>query len=275
MSRIAALALLLTITSHASSVEPPKKSAEPLKEFANSIGMKFKLIPAGEFLMGAPESDSLHFAMPQHKVRITKPFYLGMFEVTQAEYEKVMGKNPSKFSKTGFFADILKGMDTSSFPVETVSWDDAVEFCKRLSAKEGQTYRLPTEAEWEHACRAGSPTRYCFGDDGSRLVEYAWFKANSDEHTHPVGQKKPNAWGLHDMHGNVWEWCNDWYGEDYHAKSPKDDPPGPATGSTRVFRGGSWYNAAGRCQSKDRFVNYPTNRTSVLGFRVARSPSGK
>ena len=227
-------------------------------EVANSIEMKFRLIPAGEFMMGSPESDddAASVSRPQHKVRITKPFYLGVYEVTQAEYEKVMGENPSKF----------KG---ATNPVERVSWDDAVEFCKRLSTKEGKTYRLPTEAEWEYACRAGTTTEYTFGDDPASLVEYAWDEGNSDGKTHAVGEKKPNAWGLYDMHGNVCEWCADWYAPDYYAVSPTDDPPGPQTASHRVGRGGSWYDTAGNCVSSLRFGFVPSPRSANLGFRVA------
>jgi formylglycine-generating enzyme required for sulfatase activity len=279
MRRTLALALMFTFASNAVSADLPE-------EFTNSIGMKFKLIPAGEFMMGSSESPAeLAEAFPnieswfskderpQHKVRITKPFYLGVTEVTQEQYEKVMGKNPSYFCKTGEGANKVKEIDTSNFPVEQVTWDDAVEFCKKLSAREGQTYRLPTEAEWEYACRAGSTTRYCFGDDESQLDEYAWVAVNSDLHSHSVGKKKPNAWGLHDMHGNVWEWCQDWYESDYYAESPTADPPGPSTGSSRVYRGGSWGNLFRNCLSSLRSRDLPAFRLYYLGFRVARGPS--
>jgi formylglycine-generating enzyme required for sulfatase activity len=156
--------------------------------------------------------------------------------------------------------------------VESVSWDDAVEFCKRLSAKEGLIYRLPTEAEWEYACRVGSTTRYCFGDDRRQLVEYAWFEGNSGGKTHPVGQKKPNAWGLYDMYGNVWEWCQDWY--DAYPSGMVTDPQGPSSGSGRVYRGGSWDYVASLCRSAFRFANESTLRTYDGGFRLALSPSG-
>jgi formylglycine-generating enzyme required for sulfatase activity len=231
-------------------------------EIVNSVGMKLKLIPAGEFLMGSPESDksAIPNEKPQHKVRITKPFYLGVTEVTQEQYEKVMGKNPSNF----------KG---PANPVENMSWDDAVEFCKRLSAKEGKTYRLPTEAEWEYACRAGTTTEYSFGDDAASLGEYAWFVGNSERETHPVGQKKPNAWGLRDMHGNANEWCQDWYGE--YSSDAVTDPPGDDGGSFRVGRGGSWSLPARLCRSAYRYGRAPGFRLYVLGFRVARSLSSE
>ena len=246
-------------------------SVESLADLTNSIGMKFKLIPAGEFMMG---SHSVNEG-PQHKVRIAKPFYMGMTEVTQGQYEKVMGKNPSSYAKTGRTANYVKGTDTSNFPVETISWDDAVEFCRKLSAVEGHTYRLPTEAEWEYCCRAGSATKYCFGDGESSLSEYAWFDENSGFATHPVGTKKPNAWGLFDMHGNVWEWTSDWHDEGYYAKSPTEDPTGPETGSLRIYRGGSWGDAAKYCQSSMRSRNPPSlGDRNDLGFRVARYPSG-
>jgi len=240
-------------------------------EITNSFGMKLKLIPAGEFMMGSGKSpqelvrllgmreDATKWftdEQPQHRVRITKPFYLGVYEVTQAEYEKVMGEDPSNF----------KG---PSHPVEPVSWNDAVEFCKRLSAKEGKTYRLPTEAEWEYACRAGSTTLYSFGDDPASLGQHAWHRGNSHGAARRVGQKKPNTWGLHDMHGNVWEWCADWWAEDYYAVSPTDDPPGPETTTYRVIRGGCWWDGARLCRAADRSRYVPQPRGICLGFRVA------
>jgi len=232
-------------------------------EMTNSIGMRLKLMPAGEFMMGSPESDkpAMSHGSPQHKVRITKPFYLGVYEVTQAEYARVMGENPSRFRR-------------ASNPVEQVSWDDATEFCKKLSAKEGKTYRLPTEAEWEYACRAVTTTRYSFGDDWARLGEYAWYGANSRQETHPVGEKKPNAWGLHDMHGNVTEWCSDWWAGDYYAISPTESLTGPATGQRRVCRGGCWSSTPRSCESSFRW-RVPTRRNFHLGFRVAAVLPGK
>src|SRR5712692_6829482 len=176
--------------------------------FPQGIVMKLARIPAGKFLMGSPENEPGRQANegPQHEVTITKPFHIGVYEVTQAEYEKVTGKNPSKFNKANGGGP--------EHPVEMVSWDDAVAFCKKLSElpeekKAGRVYRLPTEAEWEYACRAGTRTAYSFGDDASKLGEYCWYGVSAQSRTHAVGQKLPNGWGLHDMHGNVWEFTID------------------------------------------------------------------
>jgi formylglycine-generating enzyme required for sulfatase activity len=247
-------------------------------KITNTIGMKLVLIPAGEFMMGSPESEEYHEDEEyQHRVRITKPYYLGVYEVTQEEYERVMGTSPSYFSSSGWGKDEVSGEDTSRFPVESVSWEEAVEFCRKLSSlpeekAESRSYRLPTEAEWEYACRAGTTTLYGFGDDPASLGEYAWKRDNSDRKTHPVGEKKPNAWGLYDMHGNVWEWCQDRYGEDYYAGSPTDDPPGPEKGSGRVLRGGSWSTFPRNCRSAPRGWHTPGYRDSTYGFRVALGP---
>ena len=233
-----------------------------LPESADSIGMKFKLIPAGTFIMGDARVNK---DWTPHEVILTTSFKMGVHEVTQAQYEQVMGVNPSEF----------KGADN---PVETLSWDDAVEFCRRLSAlpaekAAGNVYRLPTEAEWEYACRAGTTTKYSFGDDESELRDHAWCSENSDVQTHRVGSKKPNAWGLYDMHGNVFEWCQDRYG-DYPSGSVTD-PTGPAVGSGRVIRGGGWSYPAEDCRSADRGWDYPSIRDYGLGFRVCLSPSGQ
>ncbi len=234
-----------------------------LRGVVNSIGLQLLLIPAGEFQMGSPDSDSDAYddEKPQHTVRITKPFYLGVTEVTQEQYERVMGTNPSYF----------KG---AQLPVETVSWVDAMEFCRKLSELPGEriagrVYRLPTEAEWEYACRAGSKTKWSFGDAESSLGDYAWYTSNSGRKTHTVGTKKPNAWGLYDMHGNVWEWCSDWYKPDY-TTTTVSDPTGPATGSIRVYRGGSWGNYAGQGRSAFRDGGTPDSGGG-LGFRLAFS----
>ena len=244
-----------TIPSRPPTTTPTIPSGS--KTITNSIGMKLVLIPAGEFIMGSPESDADAFENehPQHRVKITKPFYLGVTEVTQEQYERVMGENPSQFK------------DDPQRPVETVSWEDADKFCERLSEKEGKMYHLPTEAEWEYACRAGSTTKWCFGDSESQLGDYAWYDEEyGSGSTHPVGQKKPNAWGLYDMHGNVWEWCVDWKAD--YVNSSSSDPTGPSSGSSRVFRGGSWYYTARNCRSAYRHFS-PGSERYFLGFRVS------
>jgi len=236
-------------------------STQPAKELAldlgNKVTMKLALIPAGKFTMGSPkgEKDGQTDARPQHEVTISKPFYVGATEVTQAQYEAIMGKNPSNF----------KGPQN---PVEQVSWDDAVEFCKKLSQKTGKTVSLPTEAQWEYVCRAGSKTRFCFGDDDSGLGDYAWYGSNSDSKTHPAGGKKPNTWGLYDIHGNVWEWCSDWHADSY-ANAKNVDPAGPDSGSDRVLRGGGWDTYPRDCRSALRNRDSPDGRYGRVGFRVA------
>jgi formylglycine-generating enzyme required for sulfatase activity len=241
------------------SVAPSGSQAEPFKELNLDLGggvtMKLALIPAGKFMMGE-END-------QHEVTISKPFYMGVTEVTQAQYEAVMGTNPSYF----------KG---ATNPVEMVSWNDATEFCKKLSEKTRQAVRLPAEAEWEYACRAGSKTRFCFGDADEGLGDYAWYFANSGGTTHPVGQKKPNAWGLYDMHGNVREWCADWYGD--YPKGAVTDPQGPEKPSPelmkmRVLRGSAWTNYLDDCLSAKRDFNTTVRRDINYGFRVVVSVS--
>jgi formylglycine-generating enzyme required for sulfatase activity len=230
------------------------------------------LIAKGTFLMGSPVSEKKRDQDEElHQVSISKDFFLGTFLVTQAQYEKVMGKNPSYFQ-----GDKVKG-DSSNHPVEQVSWEDAVEFCKKLSElpeekKAGRVYRLPTEAEWEYACRAGSKAAYSRGANSKSLRDYAWFWVEGGNQTHPVGEKKANAWGLYDMHGNVWEWCSDWYGE--YPKGAVSDPTGPKEGSARVDRGGGFRNEAADCRSAIRGRYDPSEGTLEDGFRVALSSSG-
>lgn len=255
-------------------------------ELTNSIGMRFVLVPPGEFYMGSTKADFaklveqgtstamkhpdwnirllLRIEGPRHLVRITKPFYLGVSEVTQAEYERVTGTNPSKFK------------DDPIRPVEMVNWGDASTFCRKLgdlpqeqAAHAG--YRLPTEAEWEYACRAGTTTNWYFGDDAAALKDYAWFSANAGRATHPVCQKESSPWGLCDMHGNVWEWCQDWHRDGYFATSPIDDPTGAPEGGSRVNRGGSWYYDASRCRAAHRCWYAPSFRCNLVGFRLART----
>ncbi|MCX7385045.1 MAG: SUMF1/EgtB/PvdO family nonheme iron enzyme [Planctomycetales bacterium] len=225
----------------------------------NSIGMKMVLIPPGEFMMGSPESE--REPRPDetlHQVTLTQSFQIGVCEVTQSQYEKVIGANPSS----------IKGPDN---PVEQINWDEASAFCRRLSAlKEekalGHVYRLPTEAEWEYACRAGTTTAYSFGNDTSQLVDFAWAKVNSGEKPQPVGQKNPNSWGLYDMHGNVWEWCQDWQGD--LPSGAVTDPQGPSVGTNRADRGGCWSDTQEYLRAGLRGYNSPIARGSSLGFRV-------
>ncbi len=266
-------------------------------EIANSIGMKLVLIPPGEFAMGSPPElieeelkahaddqwykENLPSEGPQHRVRITRPFYFGVYLVTQGEYQRVMGNNPSDFSVTGKHKDKVAGLDTKRFPVECVSWDDAVEFCRKLSEMPaeraaGYVYRLPSEAQWEYACRAGNPGRYNFSSGGkavrkeydeNELTDYGWFSGNSDWRPHVVGGKRPNGWGLYDIHGNAWEWCQDRYDKEYYTDSPVDDPGGSPGGSRRVGRGGGWGSPAGDCRSAIR-GEYGSGGGG-LGFRAS------
>jgi formylglycine-generating enzyme required for sulfatase activity len=262
---VIAVSLWLGVGASISSSQPPK-------ELTNSIGMKLVLIPEGTFMMGSPESEEGRNENDetQHEVTISKDYYLGVYEVTQAQYEKVMGKNPSHFQGA------IVGNENADLPVENVSRGDAVKFCKKLSdlpeeKKAGREYRLPTEAEWEYACRAGSKTAYSFDDEEGLLPEYGWFNRNSSDRTHTVGLLEPNAWGLYDMHGNVWEWCSDRFGE--YPKGAVCDPTGPKVGSYRVNRGGSWNDVAAFCRSALRDGNDPSYRSHNRGFRLALSSS--
>jgi formylglycine-generating enzyme required for sulfatase activity len=239
-------------------VDTARKIGRPVI-LSNAIGMKFVLIPAGNFKMGSRSSLAAGDEHPSHRVRISRPFYLQTTEVTQDQWFAVMGNNPSYFKGHG------------DRPVERVSYQDALEFIRRLNRREGTTrYRLPTEAEWEYACRAGTATDYSFGDSSAGLNDYGWSNGNSYGTTHPVGKKRPNPWGLYDMHGNVWEWCSDWYAKDYYKKSPSTDPKGPASGGYRVLRGGAWYLDAGFLRSANRGGNIPSSRSRANGFRVVR-----
>ena len=229
------------------------------------LGAKFVLIPAGTFMMGSPEDYPRSDFETLHQVTISKPFYIQTTMVTQGQWKKVMGNNPSCFKEYfGYF----RGND--KFPVERVSWNDVQKFIRELNQMEGRNkYSLPTEAEWEYACRAGSKTAYCFGDDYERLGQYAWYNKNSGNKTHPVGQKKPNTWGLYDMHGNLFELCQDWDG-DYPAGSVTD-PVGPSKGLRRVCRGGSYYELANDCCSSSRNCTMPDDRLCNRGFRLLRT----
>jgi serine/threonine protein kinase len=264
----------------------------------SALGMTFVPIPPGNFLMGSldNEKDAYPNEKPQHIVRIARPFYLCASEVTQAQYEAVMGENPSSFSASGDLRGLVAGTSTGQLPVENVSWLQAVEFCNKLSMKAGKKpfyeidgatvqvrdwnapgYRLPTEAEWEYACRANAPKpiRYSFGDDDNvaQMVEYEWFSNNSQRRTHPVKQKRPNAFGLYDMHGNVWEWCWDRYEEGYSNQVTVEDPIGREAGVDRAFRGGAYDSETHRTRSAARLRIAPELKHQFLGFRLAMSQS--
>ena len=216
--------------------------------------MEFVQIPAGEFRIGSESEEAFYLEEPVTRVRISRGFWLGKYEVTQGQWQAVMGSNPSFFDECG-----------PDCPVENVSWEDAQEFIRRLNAAVGEErYRLPTEAEWEYAARAGTS-----GDRYGNLDAIAWYSGNSGDRTHPVGRKAPNAWGLYDMLGNVWEWTQDWYG-DYPGGSVTD-PQGSASGSERVFRGGSWGNNARSCRASYRINYSPGIRDYDLGFRLLRT----
>lgn len=239
-------------------------------EIANSIGMKMVLIPAGEFSMGSPalESDASQDEKPQHRVRISTPLYLGMHETTVGQFRTFVEEaryDAGTNWQTAFQAQ------TDEHPVVNVSWHDAVAFCGWLTKKEGKHYLLPTEAEWEYACRAGTETKWSFGDRTGDLGTYAWFDGNSRRRTHPVGQKQPNPWGLHDMHGNAWEWCRDWYDSSNYGASPIRDPNSLSGSSSRVDRGGGWISNAGRCRAASRDNRAPAFRNFAMGFRVCRA----
>ncbi len=239
--------------------------------------MKLALVPAGSFLMGSKLSaaevarifkgkeERFTDEHPRHEVTISRSFYMGIHEVTQAQWRAVMGTEPWKGK--------ISGKPGDSNAASWMDWHEANEFCRKLSEKTGRKIALPTEAQWEYACRAGTSTVFCFGDDPSKLGDYAWYHDNSrktgEAYAHPVGRKKPNAWGLYDMHGNVWEWCRDWYAKDFYAKGKKVDPENATESKRRTVRGGSWHNSpllsrsAGRnswCSSDYRHYNY--------GFRV-------
>jgi formylglycine-generating enzyme required for sulfatase activity len=322
---LALLASMILISSLVTAAEPIPTP----KQITNSIGMKLTLIPSGEFMMGSRESaeetaaffnktygsnalKAVYFENehPQHRVRITKQFYLGTYHVTRGQFRQFVADTGYKtdaenrvagFNGFGCDPNTKKLGDdekyswrnvgfeqTDEHPVLNVSWNDAMAFCKWLSHKEGKTYRLPTEAEWEYACRAGTTTRYFSGDDPETLAKVgnvadaaiqaqfpAWkltIKANDGyAFTAPVGKFKPNAFGLYDMHGNAWQWCEDRYGGDYYATSPTDDPTGPNFGDSRVIRGGSWFYWPLVSGSAKRVLCPAVFRDQDISFRVART----
>ena len=272
------VALLLSIMLHGCKRAAPEGDTKAPNPSANQAkaesGAEMILIPGGRFLMG----DEAEIDATPHEV-VLSPFYVDKNLVTQAEYERVMGENPSRW-KTG------------NNPVEQVRWSDAVRYCNKRSELEGlescydleswqcnfaaNGYRLPTEAEWEYACRAGTKTAYYFGNSPSELSEHAWFEDNSGGRPHPVGGKLPNAWGLYDMHGNVWQWCNDFYQVDYYEQSPEKDPRGPKSGETKVVRGGAWKFSADSCRCGYRYNENPGYADvcfgyDIYGFRCVRN----
>jgi formylglycine-generating enzyme required for sulfatase activity len=240
------------------ALEPtPLQDAVPkmILDLGGGVKMEFVQIKAGKFMMGADEPGE----RPEHDVTLTKDFWMQTTEVTQSQWEAVTGSNPSEF----------KGKD---LPVETVSWDECAEFLKKLNERvkaqlKGRKAELPTEAEWEYACRAGGKGNWSFGDEAKLADQYAWHDGNAERKTHAAAQKKANAWGLFDMHGNVWEWCSDWYAEQYPAGAAAD-PTGPATGDCRIRRGGSWDVAPGAHRSSNRERNNPTYRCNYIGLRA-------
>lgn len=285
------------------SLSPAGDKAKQPEILTNSIGMKFALIPLGEFLMGSPDTDkdAQPDEKPQHKVQIGQPFYCGIHTVTigqfrafvkETGYRTEAEKNGRAWKSISPAGEIVPGTDkttwdnvglklTEEHPVVVVDYGDALAFCDWLSKKEGKKYRLPTEAEWEYACRAGTTTRWSCGDAKDALVEHGkliwdtfptYARINSPTagrylFTAPVGHYKPNAWGLYDMHGNVWQWCSDWYGEDYYKNSPRGNPTGPKEGDLRVLRGGTWSRGPLDCRSANRFAL--SGATSLwVGFRV-------
>ncbi|MBQ4143943.1 MAG: SUMF1/EgtB/PvdO family nonheme iron enzyme [Thermoguttaceae bacterium] len=248
---------------------PTREAGDRQVWTSNGIKYAFRWCPAGSFLMGSPEDEpDRDDDETQHRVTLTRGFWMLETEVTQAMWKSVMGTSISQQRDKENTSWPLYG-EGSDYPMYYVSWEECRSFCEKLSSQLGLTVSLPTEAQWEYACRAGTTGAYA-GD----LGEMGWYWDNSGGGTHPVGQKKPNAWGLYDMHGNVEEWCQDWYDYDYYTESPTSDPTGPSSGSSRVYRGGGWYYYARSCRSAVRDGFTPDSRSRSLGFRpVLASPA--
>lgn len=262
-----------TVKGKELTMQTKETTKESDKTYVNDIGMELVLIPAGTFLMGSPDNlrEAANDEKPEHQVTISKPFYISKYEVTQEQWEAVMGSNPYDLSRSNNFYNLPGMAQRLRRPTNpaTVSWNDAQEFIKRLNQKEGYNkYRFPTEAEWEYAARAGTTTAYSFGDDAGELGRFAWYGEDFNlGSTHPVGQKAPNRWGLYDMYGNVWEWVQDWYDDHYYADSPTVDPKGPQSGKKHVVRGGSWHQSATSWRSAFRRSYDPDYRGIFFPFR--------
>ena len=256
-----------TAQTQPASADAPRATLpkELTLDLGNGVAMKLVLIPAGDFIMGSPETEKgHHFGDIQHLVTISKPFYMGIYTVTVDQYARFMKDAGHGHQSPGF-------PQTGDHPVVNISWDDAQGFCKWLSWKVGKTVTLPSIQQWEYACRAGSTTAFYFGDDEAKLGEYAWFSANAGNSTHPVGQRKPNAWGLYDMHGNVWQWCLDTAA--YGSQSPNDrDPTGLRLGDFHMLRGGAAGASAESCRSASGTRDVHDFRMPDYGFRVVVLP---
>ena len=259
-----ALTLLKQSTARPTAAPTPQPTPTAGQTRRDPVsGMDFVWIPAGCFQMGCDSGINCSGnEKPVHRVCLDG-FWMGKTEVTQAQWQQVMRENPASFDKDEV------GQDTSQHPVDNVSWNAVQEFLQNLNEQAGkEVYRLPTEAEWEYAARAGTATMFYFGDDPDTLGEYAWYGSKSDGETHPAGQLEPNAWGLYDMHGNVWEWCQDWYDSDYYSQSPQDNPQGPSSGKYRVIRGGDFGTPIYDLRSANRNRYYPAHGSFGIGFRV-------
>ncbi len=255
---VVAIVFALTINKGDRNAEPMTSDVSVgLAETKNGVDIEMVPVEGGTFTMGCTNEqgdDCWDDEKPAHSVTLSG-FYMGKYEVTQAQWKAVMGSNPSRF----------KG---DNLPVEQVSWYDCQDFIRKLNQLTGEKFRLPTEAEWEYAARGGNKSRGYKYAGGNNIDEVAWYDGNSGERTHPVGKKRPNELGLYDMSGNVWEWCSDWYDEDYYGNSPQNNPQGPASGSSRVFRGGSWDYLAILCRSAFRYYLTPGYRNDLMGFRL-------
>jgi len=241
-------------------------SYDTLLQLSPVLSFHFQHIPAGTFMMGSPADEAMRGKDegPQHEVILPNAFYLGTYEVTQAQWEVVMEENPAVFQNLE---------KSPQHPVEYVSWNECQEYISRLNEMGKGTFRLPTEAEWEYACRAGTQSPYYWGENMAQngSSEYAWANSRSFAQTHPVGSKQPNAWGLYDISGNVWEWCQDWFGP--YPDEPQTDPQGSEEGKMKVFRGGSWYDFYESHRSANRHKHAPDEHYAAIGLRLVWEPA--